>query len=873
MRKVIACRTRYFESVFTLACFISYCSEALNLINVCPNAILIKNPLKEEGILRFGVKFNHRFQAAVRETHASELLQLQAPPTAAGFRKPAPSSQQTAEDDLYSFEKKVDLPAPGDTGGYRTSGGRMIGTSSGVGAIPRTGTAFGFTSAGRMGTGIGVPSGDGEKNCVLNILEFIVGNKGPRPMTSVRAAGYSSRGRTTNTGKQSFDPFNQAATTEGKAEPLPEEQIKIAEKKINSIIQDSTIAASEGNFQLALERAKDAGKRERALAKQRDQAGLGDQINLDLTYCVLFNLANQYHGCKMYQEALNSYAVIVKNKMFNQSGRLRVNMGNIYFEQQKYSQAVKMYRMALDQIPNTNRDIRLKIMRNIGAAFVKMGQFQDAITSFESIMEISPDHHTGFNLILCYFALGDRERMKKGLQKLVAIRAPSIEQNDDITAGNTSTGSDPIDDHEVFNEDKLREIARERQKACERFIILAAKLVAPTIELNFSTGFDTIIETIKSSPYAEISSELEIAKAIQYLKSKDFSKAIDTLKSFEKKDPKLVGTASTNLSFLYFLEGDYRHAEKYARLALTTDKYNAKAQTNLGNCYFVKEEWNKAKECYQEAVGVDALCTEATYNLGLAHKKLDEFGEAYLCFEKLHAILRNSAEVIYQIADICDKRGYLQQAMEWYNILISVVPTDPGILARLGDMFVKDGDKSQAFQYYSESYRYFPSNMDVIAWLGAYYVDCEVYEHAIQFFERATLIQPNEIKWQLMIASCFRRSGNYQQAFETYKRINMRFPENIECLRFLVRICTDLGMKEAQEYVLKLAKAEKSRDGGVTGNPSDMRTYKRIVEDNGTKSDVRFSVDANMSRPKTASRKQPLEDEDWHNDVVELLPE
>ena len=71
--------------------------------------------------------------------------------------------------------------------------------------------------------------------------------------------------------------------------------------------------------------------------------------------------------------------------------------------------------------------------------------------------------------------------------------------------------------------------------------------------------------------------------------------------------------------------------------------------------------------------------------------------------------------------------------------------------------------------------------MDVIAWLGAYYVDCEVYEHAVQFFERAALIQPQEIKWQLMIASCFRRSGNYQQAYETYKRIHFKFPDNSEC--------------------------------------------------------------------------------------------
>ncbi|KAJ3013902.1 UNVERIFIED_CONTAM: Intraflagellar transport protein 88 [Siphonaria sp. JEL0065] len=550
-----------------------------------------------------------------------EFALRQAPPTSSG-RKPNPvPSSSTQEDDLYSFEKKVgscqiainkNIPykfnqkqAPGDTGGYRTSGGRVIGTSAGFGGAPRTGAAFGYTSAGRtaMGTSMGG------------------GADGPRPMTSVRAAGYSSRGRATNTGGQSFDPFNQATAAAEKAlEPLPEEQIKTLEKKINLLIEESTIAASQGNNQLALEKAKDAGKRERALAKQRDQAGLGDQINLDLTYCVLFNLANQYHGCKMYQEALNSYAVIVKNKMFNQSGRLRVNMGNIYFEQQKYSQAVKMYRMALDQIPNTNRDIRLKIMRNIGAAFVKMGQFQDAITSFESIMEISPDHHTGFNLILCYFALGDRERMKKGLQKLVSIKLP-VYENDEIGsvgAGviNGEGNQEPIDDHEVFNEDKLRAIARERSKAAERFMILAAKLVAPSIESNFSAGFDMIIEIIKSSPHAEIASELEIAKAIQFLKSKDFSKAIETLKSFEKKDPKLVGTASTNLSFLYFLESDFRHAEKYAQVAIATDRYNAKAQTNLGNCFFQRAEYDKAKEYYQEAVSVDALCTEAMYNLG-----------------------------------------------------------------------------------------------------------------------------------------------------------------------------------------------------------------------------------------------------------------
>ena len=38
----------------------------------------------------------------------------------------------------------------------------------------------------------------------------------------------------------------------------------------------------------ALDKAKEAGRKERLLCKQRDQASLNEQINLDLTYSVSF---------------------------------------------------------------------------------------------------------------------------------------------------------------------------------------------------------------------------------------------------------------------------------------------------------------------------------------------------------------------------------------------------------------------------------------------------------------------------------------------------------------------------------------------------------------------------------------------------------
>jgi intraflagellar transport protein 88 len=242
-----------------------------------------------------------------------------------------------------------------------------------------------------------------------------------------------------------------------------------------------------------------------------------------------------------------------------------------------------------------------------------MGQYQDSITSFEAIMEASPDYHTGFNLLLCYFAIGDREKMKRGFQRLTSIVSPAIEQDEDRSPGWTE---EPIEDHVVFDEDNLREIAREKKATNNRYILMSAKLIASSIEGDFAAGYDWMIECLKNSANSHMASELEISKSLQYLKTKDFSMAIECLKSFEKKDRKLVGTASTNLSFLYFLEGDYKNSEYYADVAIENDRYNSKAQTNKGNIYFAKGQLSRAKDYYQEVIGMDASCTESMYNLG-----------------------------------------------------------------------------------------------------------------------------------------------------------------------------------------------------------------------------------------------------------------
>nr|KAF6427664.1 intraflagellar transport 88 [Rousettus aegyptiacus] len=704
-----------------------------------------------------------------------------------------------------------------------------------------------------------------------------------RPMTAVRAAGFTKaalRGT-------AFDPLGQARgpapPLEARNEDSPEEKIRQLEKKVNELVEESCIANSCGDLKLALEKAKDAGRKERVLVRQREQVTTPENTNLDLTYSVLFNLASQYSANDMYAEALNTYQVIVRNKMFSNAGRLKVNMGNIYLKQRNYSKAIKFYRMALDQIPSVHKEMRIKIMQNIGVTFIKTGQYSDAINSFEHVMSVAPSLKAGFNLILSYFAIGDREKMKKAFQKLIAVPL-EIDEDDKYISPSDDPHTNLV--IEAIKNDHLRQMERER-----------------------------CVEVVKASQYVELANDLEINKAITYLRQKDFNQAVETLKMFEKKDTRVKSAAATNLSFLYYLENDFAQASSYADLAVNSDRYNPSALTNKGNTVFADGDYEKAAEFYREALRNDSSCTEALYNIGLTYKKLNRLDEALDCFLKLHAILRNSAQVLHQIASIYELMEDPSQATEWLMQLISVVPTDSRALCKLGELYDGEGDKSQAFQHYYESYRYFPSNIGVIEWLGAYYIDTQFCEKAIQYFERAALIQPTHVKWQLMVASCFRRSGNYQKALDTYKDIHRKFPENAECLRFLVRLCTDIGLKEVQEYATKLKRLEKMkeireqrirsgrdgsggsrgrRDGGAGSDSGQncsasskgerlsarLRAFPAANEPYESSSNKEVDVSyvdplgPQVERPKTAAKKR-IEDDDFADEELgdDLLPE
>ena len=700
---------------------------------------------------------------------------------------PSATSQPSADDDLYS--------------GFNDTGGE---------AYHAPAPAMGYGASAPMGTAMGAgapPPGTA------------------RPMTSNKAAGYSSAMGGAG-GRGALDPAGTgtaggAAPVQRQREHGPDFECKAAELKVHELLEESATMSASGDLTGALERAKEAGRRERALCKLREGYDMGDQINVDLTFAVCFNLGLQLQKNRLYPEAMNAYMQVVKNKAFAHAGRLRVNMGNIYFEQEKYPQAIKNYRMALDQIPNACKEARFRVMRNIGLAFVRLGNYQDAVNAFESIMEGAPDYPTAFNLVVCYFAMGSSDNMKKSFSRLMAIRQYDQQEEEDeaegvatagaVAAAGAAGGSAGAVLAQAADSDRLRDELRERKRVSDRYVSMAARLIAPAIAGDVFEGFSYCAEALNSQGLTAAANEVEMHKATAFLALREFEKAIAVLKGFELKEQHLKARAATNLSFIYFLEGDLDNAMEYADMAVANDRYNASAHVNRGNCLYGRGDYEGARAAYQEAVSAEADCVEAIYNLGMANRALGQYGDALQAFKKLNGIVPENQEVIFQIASCYDATGNYRQSIKTMEYLNSRVVNDPGVLARLGSTHAKYGDEAKALHYYREAHRVFPVNMDVISWLGAFHVKSEVYEEAMPYFDLAARIQPAEVKWQLMVASCLRRVGRYPEALEKYKKIHVNHPDDVECLRYLVHICTDMGRKDdVQEYMVKLRKAERA---------------------------------------------------------------
>ncbi|TMW46673.1 hypothetical protein DOY81_008249, partial [Sarcophaga bullata] len=641
----------------------------------------------------------------------------------------------------------------------------------------------------------------------------------------------------------------------------------------------------------------------------------------------------QYERNDMHIEALNTYTIMTKNKMFPHVNQLKLNMGNIYYRMGIYPKAIKMYRMALDSVPNNLKQLRLKITQNIGILFVRMGQYADAAASFEFIMSERADIRSGIHLILCYYAMGDVDKIKSTFRNLCDVQpmeaekdldnensllklqqhvvseqqqqhlnthsqqrhlqhqdefehSPTAEievinsgngssngsanmaggnsfdidenKNSGLLAGNTGnivgsaggdnaaateqrpkTGSKPADRNgrifQILKNDELAIYIKQRKNDEKRAITMIVDLISPIIEDNYNDGYNWCIEVIKTSNLSWLASELELNKALVYLRQNDVNQAIETLQMYDRKsEGSMTASALTNLTFIYINLGNLEMASHCVQQmneigALHT---NAMALVNAAIIDYQKQNYTAARNKLERALQIQPDNFEANYNLGLVAMKENDNALAEEQFENLKTQLMiphsvQHSHVYYQLAKLQERMNSTSidggnfkisnssTALQSYlQVLgISAGEIDSRLFEKVGSIYEQLNDHQEANQYYNEAYRINPSDINIASSIGSYYIKLQAIEKALYYYERAVLADPNDPNLMLRIASCFRNSYlPPKQYLGMFEKIYAMFPDNINCVRALVQVTKSLGMSELNEkYSLEYARLHKAQ--------------------------------------------------------------
>ena len=230
--------------------------------------------------------------------------------------------------------------------------------------------------------------------------------------------------------------------------------------------------------------AKEASMKDKDLTKLKDNHSISEQGTPNLSYVVWMHLATVYEKNNMATEALEIYSLLIKQKRFSSVYKLRVNMGNLFFRKGKYLQAIKMYRMALDQISRKHCKLRQKVYSNIGNSFMKIGRLKDAIKNYESALSSGSYLKTEFNLLLCFIQVGDVEKSKHLMIMIASHPSNIFLPGDEESKANMVMGSSLSDS----NFDRCTIEEHERKKTIDLLTFNAARLVA---SMKWGQAWDT----------------------------------------------------------------------------------------------------------------------------------------------------------------------------------------------------------------------------------------------------------------------------------------------------------------------------------------------------------------------------------------------
>ncbi|CDJ33773.1 intraflagellar transport particle protein, putative [Eimeria mitis] len=519
-----------------------------------------------------------------------------------------------------------------------------------------------------------------------------------------------------------------------------------------SLLRAVSLAEAEDD-QAALQAAREAAAAASAAAAAAaavatDSELPGDTNVLSLELAAGVHLAGRLERLGLYDDAHEVYNGLLADTRLPETRKmLLANIGCMLLKQQRPQDALKAFKAALDNIHLTTKDqgyklLRAKLLRSVAGCHFSLGRYLEAAEEYEQAIELAPEDVqsiiSGFNLVLCYAAIGDAARMHDAFLMMLSLKKCQIQslvaEEEELrpqeTAREAHSASPPVAGATVSGAPPTAAAAEaavaaataaavesseadERRQADEA-VLKAARWLVASGELQPQAAYEGVISTMRQHGFDDLAGELQLELAMQRLREGQVEPAVAAYKAFKLQRPRLLLRASINLCFIFLLEGNIQQANTYADIALKADRRSAKALVNKGCALSLQGQHEEAAALFNEAASVDPHCQEALYNLTVTWRKL----------------------------------GRLR-----------------------------------------------PWDLDAATWLGIELVKAQNFKEASSFFNLAAQLQPTESKWRQLAALCLRKSGQLGPALLLYEALHKELPDDANISKHLRRTRVALGLQ------------------------------------------------------------------------------
>ncbi|MBN1532927.1 MAG: tetratricopeptide repeat protein [Spirochaetes bacterium] len=440
------------------------------------------------------------------------------------------------------------------------------------------------------------------------------------------------------------------------------------------------------------------------------------------------NLSQAYRHNKDYDGAMESAekSLALQDKDANS----RILLGNIYYEQGKYREAVAQYDEALRVAPEKPAVLynKASALLKMGDEFAAMEYFQKAGT-FDRIGEVA--HKAYSRLGVLYTQRNIYDSAEEYLKKAVAIR-PQNSLN-----------------HYNLGIVYLRQ--KRNKEAMDEF-----RLAEQMGEENAA-----MLENLGEA----------------YLSLKDYDRSLEMYNRVSRIDSRNVRILS-KIGELYYEKGELDRAMQMFSRITEIDPLTENARVaymNMGNILDDAQRYDEAIMMYEKALTISPKDDATYYNLGLAYVHAGKPEKAVDAWRRGGRLNERDPKFLLAVANLYYEKRFYDLAEQEYQTVVNRWPNEQEGHFKLATIYYKRGNYASALKAYNRVTDINETGeMARVAYINSALLYSRVHkdegslDKSVNILQKALLMKPGDPEALFSLGLLYERKAMCDKAIDTY---------------------------------------------------------------------------------------------------------